>query len=159
MPDLPAQLARLNLTLPTPPAAVASYVPAVRVGDLITVSGQLPMRDGKMVATGPVPSATSIESAQDAARQCILNGLAQVGHLIDNDWLRLTRVVRLGVFVCSDAGFDQQHIVANGASDLLFELLGETGRHARAAVGVIALPLAACVEIEMTVQIAGVAHN
>ena len=136
-------LARLNLTLPPVPKPVASYVPAKKIGDLIYVSGQLPMRDGKLLATGPVPSKTGVEDAAAACRQCVLNGLAAARSVGEP-----RGVVRVGVFVQSDGGFDGQPTVANGTSDLLLELFGEDGRHVRAAVGTNALPLDASVEVE-----------
>lgn len=145
--------AELGITWPTPPKPVASYVPCVRAGDLIYVSGQLPMKDGQLMATGKVPTAISIEQAQAAARQCALNGLSIVRNELGGDWNKLVRVVRLGVFVQCPDDFTQQPQVANGASDLLQQLLGEQGRHARAAVGTNALPLGATVEVEMLVQV------
>jgi enamine deaminase RidA (YjgF/YER057c/UK114 family) len=153
MHDITAKLKELNLTLPTPPKPVASYVPAVRVGDLVYVSGQLPMKDGQLLATGKAPTQVSVEQAQAAARQCALNALAIVHTEIGGDWSRLIRVVRLGVFVQCDDTFAQQPQVANGASDLLQQLLGDAGRHARAAVGVNALPLNAVVEVELLAQV------
>ncbi|HMN96164.1 MAG TPA: RidA family protein [Phycisphaerales bacterium] len=147
------RLASLGLVLPPAPKPVASYVPAVRSGSLVFVSGQLPFRDGALAATGPVPSATSLEAAQAAARQCVLNALSVLASQLDGDLSRVTRIVRLGVFVCSDAGFSEQPKVANGASDLLQEIFGEAGRHARAAVGSIALPLGASVEVEMLAEV------
>lgn len=146
--DIEAKLRELNLTLPAAPKAIAAYVPAVRAGELFIVSGQLPISDGKLLATGKVPSAVKIELAQAAARQCVLNALAALRGEIADDWSRLVRVVRLGVFVQSDDTFAEQHLVANGASELLQHLFGEIGRHARAAVGVNALPLNAAVEVE-----------
>ena len=150
--DAEAALARLNLTLPEPPKPVASYVPAKRAGDLLYVSGQLPTRDGVLIAAGKVPSAVSIDDAQAAARQCVLNAIAaakaEMGGLFN-----IRGVVRVGVFVQSDDTFAEQHKVANGASDLLAELFGEVGRHARAAVGVNALPLNAAVEVEVVFDI------
>ncbi len=152
MSRITARLTELGLELPSAPKPVASYVPAVRVGDLLYVSGQLPFRDGSLMATGAVPSVVSIESAQAAARQCVLNGLAvAAANLGDLD--KIHRVVRLGVFVCCEAGFGDQPKVANGASDLMQEIFGEEGRHARAAVGSIALPLGASVEVEMLFQV------
>lgn len=153
MNDIKSKLAELNLVLPEPPKPVASYIPAVRAGDLLYVSGQLPMKDGQLMAIGKVPSAVPIELARSAARQCALNGLAIVGAELGGDWSRLVRIVRLGVFVQSDDDFTQQPQIANGASDLLQQLLGEPGRHARAAVGVNALPLGAAVEVELLVQV------
>jgi enamine deaminase RidA (YjgF/YER057c/UK114 family) len=146
-------LERKGLRLPTPPKPLASYVPAVRVGTLLFVSGQLPLLDGQAVATGPVPSQCPADWAALAARQCLLNALAIVGEQAGGDWSRVVRIVRLGVFVQSDAGFAGQPAVANGASDLLVELFGDAGRHARAAVGVNALPLQASVELELIVEL------
>jgi enamine deaminase RidA (YjgF/YER057c/UK114 family) len=155
-----ARFAALGLALPTPPKAVAAYIPACRTGNLLYVSGQLPFDSGKLLATGPVPSAVTVDAAKAAARQCGLNALAIIadplsagggGGLQGLD--RVARVVRLGVFVCSDAGFIQQPQVANGASELMEQVFGEAGRHARAAVGSIALPLGATVEVEVLVEV------
>lgn len=143
-----SKLQQLGLALPAAPTPVASYLPAVRSGDQVFVSGQLPMRDGKLISAGAVPSQVSLEDAQQAARQCVLNGLAILKDQLDGDFDRLKRVVRIAVYVQSDDGFFEQPKVANGASDLLQEVLGEAGRHARAAVGVNALPLNAPVEVE-----------
>jgi enamine deaminase RidA (YjgF/YER057c/UK114 family) len=153
MHPIEQKLKDLGLTLPPPPKPVAAYIPCVRVGDLVYVSGQLPMKDGQLLATGPVPSQVAVEAAQAAARQCALNALAIVLGELGGDWSRLVRVVRLGVFVQSDDGFAQQPQVANGASDLLRQLLGDPGRAARAAVGTNSLPLNASVEVEMIAQI------
>ncbi|MDA1008541.1 MAG: RidA family protein [Planctomycetota bacterium] len=145
------RLAALGITLPPPPKPVAAYVPYVRTGKLIFVSGQLPMRDGSLLATGAVPEAVSVESAKDAARQCGLNAIsvaADAAGGID----QIARIVRLGVFVQSVAGFTSQPAVANGASELMEQVFGEAGRHARAAVGSIALPLGAAVEVDMIAE-------
>lgn len=154
MNTIQTRLQQLGITLPTAPKPVAAYVPAVRTGNLIFVSGQIPMAEGNLIAIGPVPSAVSIEQAQAAARQCVLNGLAVVQQLMDVNLDDIRRIVRLGVFVCSDAGFTEQPKVANGASELLAEIFGDLGRHTRAAVGSIALPLGASVEVEMLVEVA-----
>lgn len=146
-------LKQLGETLPTPPAPVAAYVPAVRSGNLLFVSGQLPLKDGQLLATGKVPSQVSIEQAQQAARQCVLNALAILGAEIGNDFSKLSRVVRIGVFVQSDDTFSEQHKVANGASEFLQQLFADQGRHARAAVGVNALPLNAAVEVECVFEL------
>ena len=146
-------LASLGFALPTAPKPVASYVPSIQTGKLLIVSGQLPFRDGTLIATGKVPSVVSLEMAQECARQCILNALAVVAgesRTLDH----VVRIVRVGVFVACDDGFADQPKVANGASDLLQQVFGEAGRHARAAVGTNALPLNACVEIEMMVEVA-----
>ncbi len=147
--DLRARLHELDLTLPAPGRPVADYVPAVRAGGLVIVSGQLPMRDGAMLVTGPVADAVTVEEAAEAAGQCVLNGLAAADAVLDGDWTGFDRAVRLGVFVASGDGFTDQHLVANGASAVLTAVFGEAGRHARAAVGVPSLPLGASVEVEM----------
>lgn len=149
MADLITSLERLGIILPKAPRPVASYIPAVSVhsGAMVFISGQIPFQDGKLIAEGPVPDPVSVEVAQRCARQCAINGLAALLAEI-GDPERLRRVVRLGCFVACGPGFADHSKVANGASDLLGELLGESGRHARAAVGVPSLPLNAPVEIE-----------
>ena len=147
------RLTQLDIRLPDPPRPVASYVPASISGSLLYVSGQLPFRDGELHATGPVPRVTSIEEAMEAARWCAVNGLAVARQALDGDLDRLCRVVRVGAFIQSDDRFDGQPKVANGASDLLVEVLGDAGRHARAAVGVNALPLDTSVEVEFLFEI------
>ena len=147
------RLSELGISLPDPPKPVASYVPAIQSGSLLYVSGQLPFRDGELMTVGPVPSAVSIESAMEGARWCAINGLAVARQSLDGELDRLRRVVRVGVFVQSDDRFDAQPKVANGASDLLVEVLGDDGRHARAAVGVNALPLDTSVEVEFVFEI------
>jgi len=152
MPNPSEALSALGLVLPPAPKPVASYVPFTRSGNLVWISGQLPFRDGALTTTGPVPSACSIDSAQQAARQCALNALAVAADAAGG-LDRIERVLRVGVFVQSDAGFTEQPKVANGASDLLQQIFGEAGRHARAAVGNVALPLGASVEVELLVQV------
>lgn len=151
--DIEAKLSELKLTLPVAPKPIAAYVPAVRTGDLLFISGQVPLVDGKPMAEGAVPGKVDIETAQRCARQCVLNGLAVVKDQLGGDWTKLRRIVRIGVFVQSDDGFAGQSQVANGASELLVELLGEAGKHARAAVGVNALPLNCPVEVELLVEV------
>ncbi|KAA0212769.1 MAG: RidA family protein [Leptolyngbya sp. PLA3] len=147
------RLAELGLTLPSPPRPVASYVPAVRSGNLLFVSGQIPIVAGKVIMTGAMPAAGSIEQAAAAARQCALNALAvAAGELGTID--RIRRVVRVGCFVASEPDFGDQPKVANGASDLLVAVFGEDGRHARAAVGSCALPLNVTVEVEFLFEVA-----
>jgi enamine deaminase RidA (YjgF/YER057c/UK114 family) len=150
--DIAQKLTELGWTLPPAPKPIAAYVPAVRSGHLLFVSGQLPLRDGKLVAAGRVPSAISLELAQQAAAQCAVNALS-IFHAEVGDWNKLSRMIRIGVFVQSDEGFSEQSKVANGASELLQKILGDSGRHARAAVGVNALPLNAAVEIEFLFEI------
>lgn len=146
-----SKLESLGVTLSKSAATYGAYVPAKRVGNLIYTAGQLPMKDGKLLATGPVPSVTSIEAAQAAARQCVVNALNAVENLCGVDFL--IGVARVGVFVLSDNGFDKQPAVANAASEFLIEIFGDTGRHVRAAVGTNALPLNASVEIEFIFEV------
>lgn len=152
MSDPESRLAAMGLSLPAPPVPVAAYIPFRRAGNLLFISGQIPLRDGALMAKGSIPSQVSIEVARDCARQCVLNGLA-VTRAAAGSLGAIRQVVRLGVFVCSEPGFYDQPKVANGASDLLVELFGEAGKHARAAVGSIALPLGAPVEVEMTLEV------
>ncbi len=151
--DIHAKLSNLGLTLPPPPKPVAAYAPAVTSGDLIFVSGQLPLCDGKLTASGPVPSAANLHQAQAAAMQCALNALAIVDAELGGDWTRFEAAVRMAVYVASDKDFTDQSVVADGASELLVKLLGEAGRHARAAVGVASLPKGAAVELELLVRV------
>ncbi len=146
------QLARLGIILPPAPAPVGSYLPYVRTGNLVFTSGQLPMREGKLIATGKVGQDLSIEEAIEGARTAVLNALAQVAVAAGGlDHIR--KIVRLGVFVNSAAGFADQPRVANGASNLLADILGDAGKHVRSAVGCNELPLNAAVEIEMIAEI------
>lgn len=148
-----ARLAELGLTLPAVAAPVAAYVPAVVSGNLVFTSGQLPFVDGALPAAGKVGAAVSAEDAKGYAATCILNALAaveaQIGSLD-----RVTRIVKVTGFVASAPGFSGQPGVVNGASELLGELLGDAGVHARSAVGVAELPLDAPVEIELIAEFA-----
>lgn len=146
------RLQELGIELPPAPAPVGSYVPYVVAGDLVFTSGQLPMRDGELVAAGKVGQALTIEQAGEAAKVAALNAVAQVA-VAAGGLENVERIVRVGVFVNSADGFTDQPKVANGASDLLTEIFGDAGRHARAAVGVNELPLDAPVEIEMIARI------
>lgn len=141
------RLKELGIQLPAVNPPIASYVPAVREGNLILTSGQLPMKDGALLMTGALSPSRSIEEAQAAMRQCFLNALAAARHVAG---AYPARVLRLGAFVSSTADFTDQHKVANGASDIAKEIFGEKGVHARAAVGVPSLPLGASVELEVT---------
>ncbi len=151
--DLKAKLSELGLSLPQAPKPLAAYIPAKQSGNLIYVSGQLPMKDGKLMVEGPVPSVCSEEDAKNAAAQCVLNMLAIVDDMISGDWSKFVQIVRLGGFVASDNNFYGQPGVINGASLLLGEIFGQQGTHARAAVGVNALPINTSVEIEFLVEI------
>ena len=146
------RLAELGLTLPPVAAPVASYVPAVRTGDLVWTSGQLPFVDGALAATGKVGSEVEAGRAQELARICALNALAAIAAEVgDLDAVR--RVVKVVGFVASAPAFFGQPGVVNGASDLLAAVFGDSGRHARSAVGVAALPLDAPVEVEVVVEV------
>lgn len=147
------RLQELDLTLPTPPQPIAAYVPCVRTGQHLFVSGQLPITGKNLLAKGPIPTRVPVDQAQSAAQQCVLNGLAIAKQELSGDLERIRRVVRIGVFVQSDTGFHDQALVANGASELLQSLFGAAGQHARVAVGVNALPLDASVEIEFLFEV------
>ena len=146
------KLSELGLALPAPAAPIASYVPAVEVGGLLHISGQLPFKDGAVI-TGRLGDGTSIEDGQAAAQACALMVIAQIKAHLGN-LQRITRIVKLGVFVNSTADFADHPKVANGASELMVKLFGDNGKHARAAVGVAALPLGAAVEVDAIVEVA-----
>ncbi|MET3810933.1 RidA family protein [Arthrobacter sp. UYEF3] len=146
---LRVRLAELGWELPDILKTVAAYVPAVRVGNTVYTSGQLPLREGKMSAVGKVGSDVSVETAAGLARTCVLNALAAAGALGDLDQARILKVTG---FVASAAGFNGQPAVVNGASELLLELFGARGEHARSAVGVAELPMDAPVEVEIIVE-------
>ncbi|MFJ6670222.1 RidA family protein [Actinosynnema sp. NPDC091369] len=146
-----ARLAELGIALPEVAAPVAAYVPAVRTGQLVYTSGQLPFVQGSLAATGKVGGDVSPEEAKAHARTCALNALAAIDALVGLD--SVVRVVKLVGFVASADGFTGQPAVVNGASDLIGEVFGEAGQHARSAVGVAELPLGAPVEVELIVEI------
>jgi enamine deaminase RidA (YjgF/YER057c/UK114 family) len=149
-----ARLAALGITLPTPAAPIANYVPYVRSGRLLVISGQLCFGpDGKLTATGQLGAAVSIADGQQAARACAVNLLAQAKAAL-GDLDAVVRVVRLGGFINSAPGFTDGPKVMNGASDLMVEVFGEKGRHARTTVGVSALPANAAVEVEGLFEVA-----
>lgn len=152
MPSPEERLAELGLTVPEVAKPVAAYVPAVRIGDLIYTSGQLPMRSGELITTGKVGAGVSPEEAYACAQQCALNGLAAVRSLVD-DLSQVARVVKVVVFVSSSADFTGQAGVANGASELIGQVFADAGSHARSAVGVAVLPLDAPVEVELIVEV------
>ena len=152
MPTTSARLARLQITLPTVAAPVAAYVPAVRTGNQVWTSGQLPFVDGQLAATGKVDEDVTPEEATRLARTAALNALAAVDDLVGID--NVTRVVKIVGFVASSDGFTGQPAVVNGASNLMGEVFGEAGAHVRSAVGVSELPLGSPVEIELIVEVA-----
>jgi enamine deaminase RidA (YjgF/YER057c/UK114 family) len=155
-------LDRLGITLPAAPRPVAAYLPSARShggNALVFVSGQLPFKDGTLTCTGPVPSRVSLEQATEAARQCAINALAVLKDACHGDIDKIGQILKVGVFVQCDDGFDGQPKVANGASELLAAVFGEHGKHARAAVGTNSLPLNATVEVEIVAELRGVTHK
>jgi enamine deaminase RidA (YjgF/YER057c/UK114 family) len=146
------RLAELGLALPQAARPLAAYVPAVRTGSLVYTSGQIPTADGQLVETGKVGAHVSAERAKELARICALNGLAAIASLV-GDLGQVTRVVKVVGFVASDPSFTGQPAVLNGASELLVEVFGPAGEHARSAVGVASLPLDAPVEVELVVEV------
>jgi enamine deaminase RidA (YjgF/YER057c/UK114 family) len=147
-----ARLQELGLTLPAVVPPVASYVPAVRSGDHVWTSGQLPMVDGQLAGIGKVGGQVTADQAREHARTCALNALAAIDALVGLD--NVVRVVKVVGFVASTSDFTGQPGVINGASELLGEVFGDAGRHARSAVGVAVLPLDAPVEVEVVVEVA-----
>jgi enamine deaminase RidA (YjgF/YER057c/UK114 family) len=147
------KLSELGVVLPQPTTPSANYLPFVRSGNLLTVSGQLCLDGGKLVAAGQLGGGVSIEDGQKAARACAINVLAQVKVAL-GDLDKVVRVVRLGGFVNSTPGFPDGPKVMNGASDLMVAIFGDKGRHARSTVGVAALPLNAAMEVEALFEVA-----
>lgn len=145
------RLAERNITLPPVVPPVAAYAPAVRTGSYVYVSGQIPMADGVVLATGKLGAQISVAQGVALTKQCALNALAAIDSLVGIDHVR--KVVKVVGFVASAPGFTEQSMVLNGASELLGEVFGEAGRHARSAVGVAELPLGVPVEIEMIVEV------
>ncbi len=153
MASVEARLESLGITLPDAPAPAANYVPFVRVGNLLHVSGQVPIRDGEFVV-GKLGDTFSVDDGAAAARLCALSLLAQVKAACDGDLERLVRAVKLVGFVNSTADFGEQPKVINGASDTMVEILGDKGRHARSAVSAASLPFGVAVEVEGIFEIA-----
>lgn len=142
-------LIKLGLELPPAPNPVAAYLPYQKTGNLVIISGQIPIADGQLLCIGTVPDQVPPDKAVAAARLCGLNMLAVLQEACEGDLNRVTQVVRLGIFVASQTGFTAQPTIANAVSELMVSVFGETrGRHARAAVGSVALPLGAPVEVE-----------
>ena len=153
MSDSPeARLEALGLALPPVGAPLAAYVPAVRTGRYVYTAGQLPLADGKLLMTGRVGAQVSVEEAAALARTCALNALAAVVS-VTGGLSVVTRIVKIVGFVASDPSFTGQPLVVNGASELMLEVFGDAGRHARSAVGVAVLPLDAPVEIELMAEV------
>lgn len=152
MPTPEQRLAEMGIELPDVVAPLASYVPAVRSGSYVYTSGQVPMVKGQMPVTGKVGAEVDLDAAKDCARVCALNALAAV-RSITGDLSAVTRIVKVVGYVASDPSFTGQPAVVNGASDLLGQVFGDGGIHARSAVGVVALPLDAPVELELIVEV------
>ena len=145
------KLESMGIKLPNPPTPAGSYIPVVKVGNLLYISGQIPMEDGKVVFTGKV-SDDNLETAQKSAKICVINILAQIKREIGN-LEKVSKIIRLSGFVNSSLEFYQHPKVINAASDLLFEIFGEKGKHSRIAVGVASLPLNSMTEIDAIIQV------
>jgi enamine deaminase RidA (YjgF/YER057c/UK114 family) len=152
-----AKLAELGLTLPEPAPPGGAYLPAVQSGKYVYVSGQIPIADGKLLATGKVGAGVSPEHAKDLAQMCALNALAAIDSLVGLE--NVAKVVKVVGFVASAEGFEGQPAVINGASELFGAVFGEAGRHARSAVGVAELPLGVPVEVECIVEVTDGVEN
>ena len=151
--NVDARLKELGITIPDAPAPAANYVPYTVSGNLVFVSGQVPFVDGKLTATGRIGESVTPEEGYEQARICAINLIAQVKAACGGDLDRVTRVVKLGGFVASADDFNGQPGVVNGASNLMVEVFGDAGRHARFAVGTNALPLGCIVEIDGVFEI------
>ncbi|MBS1103374.1 RidA family protein [Gluconobacter sp. Dm-62] len=149
-----SRLAALDITLPVAAAPVANYVTTVLTGNLLVVSGQLPLVDGKLLITGKLGDAVSAHAGVACARACLINVLAQAKAALNGDLSRITRVVRLGGFIACTPEFTDHATVMNGASDLAVDVFGDAGRHARSTIGVPSLPVNAPVEVEALFEIA-----
>lgn len=154
MSRIETRLRDLGITLPTPMAPVANYVPFVVTGDLVVISGQIPARDGKVAYTGKLGADVSVEIGTQAAQLCFINVLAQLKLACDGDLDRVRQVVRLGGFISCRPEFTQHAQVMNGASDMAVAVFDDSGRHARSTIGVPSLPLDAAVEVEGMFRIA-----
>ena len=147
------RLIELGVTLPVAAAPAANYVSVVKTGNLLFTAGQLPLKDGKLQVSGLLGKDVDVAAGREAAKLCAINVRAQAQAAL-GDLERISRVVKITVFVASAPDFTEQHLVANGASDLLAEVLGERGKHARSAVGMASLPLNAAVEVEAIIEFA-----
>ena len=144
------KLKTLGITLPIPPTPAGSYIPAIKTGNLLFISGQIPMEEGKVLFTGKVTD-DNLETAQKSAKMCAINLLAQIKRELGS-LDKVTKVVRLSGFVNSDVEFYQHPKVINTASDLFFEIFGDKGKHSRIAVGVACLPLNSMTEIDAVIE-------
>ncbi len=152
MGKVESRINELKLSLPDVPKPVAAYIPAKQTGNLVFTAGQLPMVNGELISKGLLGQDVEVDAANKAARICTLNSLAAIKGVI-GDLDRIKQIVRVVGYVASVPTFTQQPAVVNGASELLLEIFGENGKHARSAVGIAVLPLNASVEIELTVEI------
>ena len=152
MGKVESRISELNISLPEAPKPVAAYIPAKQTGKLVFTAGQLPMVNGELISKGLLGQDVEIDEANKAARICTLNALAAIKGVI-GDLDRIKQIVRVVGYVASVPTFTQQPAVVNGASELLLEIFGENGKHARSAVGMAVLPLNASVEIELTVEV------
>lgn len=152
--EIETRLKDLGITLPQAATPVANYVPYVISGSMLYISGQLPMEEGKVAVTGLVGRDVDVARAQRAAELCAINILAQAKSALGGDLGRIRRLVKINGFVASTPEFTEQHLVINGASNLLANVLSEAGKHARAAVGMASLPFNAAVEIDAVIEIA-----
>ena len=153
MTDIDARLKELGINLPGVPLPAGNYVPCTVAGGMLLVSGQLPTLDGKPQFIGKVGREYSIEQGQECARICGLNILAQVKNVLGGDWHKIKRIARIGVFVNASDDFTDHPKVANGVSDMMVNIFGDAGKHARFAVGVSSLPFGVAVEIEATFEL------
>ena len=151
--QIDARLTELGIDLPVAPKPAAAYIPAVRSGNLVFVSGQVPFDNGELAWKGKVGVEYSLEEGQQAARLCALNAIAVVKDVLGGDLDKVTRVVKLGGFVNCPADFEQHPAVINGASNVVGEIFGDTGAHARFAVGVGSLPFNVAVEVEAIFEV------
>jgi enamine deaminase RidA (YjgF/YER057c/UK114 family) len=152
MSEIENRIKTLGLVLPEVPAPLAAYIPAKKTGHVIFTAGQLPLLKGELICKGLLGQDVDVEQAYQAARICTLNALAAIKGMIE-DLDQIVQVVRVVGYVASTSTFTQQPAIVNGASELLLEIFGEVGKHARSAVGVASLPLNASVEIELTVEV------
>ena len=152
MGKIESRINELKIMLPDAPKPVAAYIPAKQTGNLVFTAGQLPMVNGELISKGLLGQDVEIDEANKAARICTLNALAAIKGVI-GDLDRIKQIVRVVGYVASVPTFTQQPAVVNGASELLLEIFGENGKHARSAVGMAVLPLNASVEIELTVEV------
>jgi len=148
------RLDELGIELPPVPESIANYVGVVRTGSLVFVSGQIPRVDGALLHPGKLGAEVSLKQGREAARRCIVQALAALRFELEGTLDRVWRIVKVDVFVASAPGFVEQPAVADGASDLLVEIFGAAGKHARMAMGVAELPMGACVEIALIAEVA-----